>query len=246
MEALITGGTKGIGRAVALALAADGARVHLGYRRDHQQAETTAEDVRQAGGTPHLLPGDVTDPAVIREHIDRMRDVGVAQLDLLLHGAVGAVQGSPSDLDHATFDRAVRMNGVSLFTVVREALELLGEGSAIVYLSSQGATRAIRGYFGLGAPKALAEATMRYLALDLAPRGIGCFTVTPGALPTEAFAAQFDAADKVLAAAQRANPVGRPVSFEDVVTVVRMLASGDAMMATGSTIHVDGALHLRG
>lgn len=245
MRALITGGTKGIGRALALRLAQDGSTVLLDYASDDASAEATAREVRERGGTAVLLKADVGTPDGCRRLLD---EVGqhTDGLDLLVHAAVSSVTGPTLELDPAQFLRAVELNGSALLYLVQAALPLLGRGSSVVFLSSKGSVAAVPDYAALGAPKAMAEALVRYLAVELAPRGVRVNTVSAGPLDTEAFRRMFpDNADDRLAAAAAANPSGRGLELDDVVGLIMFLASDAAAMVQGQRLHVDGGLYLR-
>lgn len=245
MRALITGGTKGIGRALAVHLGQDGGTVLLNYASDDAAAEATAEEVERRGGTAVLLKVDVGTPEGCRrllEEAGRHTD----GLDLLVHGAVSSVTGPTLELDPAQFLRAVELNGSALLYLVQAALPLLGRGSSVLFLSSKGSVAAVPDYAALGAPKAMAEALVRYLAVELAPRGVRVNTVSAGPLDTEAFRGMFpDSADQRLAAAAAANPSGRGLELDDVVGLVAFLASDAAAMIQGQRLQVDGGLYLR-
>lgn len=245
MRALLTGGTKGIGRALALRLAQDGGTVLLNYASDDAAAQATAQDVEQRGGTAVLLKVDVGTPDGCRrllEEAGRHTD----GLDLLVHGAVSSVTGPTLELDPAQFLQAVELNGSALLYLVQAALPLLGQGSSVVFLSSKGSVAAVPDYAALGAPKAMAEALVRYLAVELAPRGVGVNTVSSGPLDTDAFRGMFPQdADERLAAAAAANPSGRGLEIDDVLGLIEFLTTDAAAMIQGQRLHVDGGLYLR-
>jgi len=138
------------------------------------------------------------------------------------------------DVDAAEFTDAVTLNGIALLYVVQAALPLLGDGSTAV----------VPGYAALGAAKAFGEMLIRYLAKELAPRGVRANTVSAGPLDTEALRAVIPNADERLQAAADANPSGRGLEFSDVAETVGWLASPAARMVQGQTVFVDGGLYL--
>jgi NAD(P)-dependent dehydrogenase (short-subunit alcohol dehydrogenase family) len=245
VNVVITGGSKGIGRAVALRLAAEGRTIVINYHSDTAAADDTVAEVTKRGGRALAVREDVGSPAgcqrlmeYVAQHVDAV--------DLLVHGAATAVSGAALELDPRRFAEAVEVNGSSLLYLTQAALPLLRRGSSIVFLTSRGSQAAVPNYVALGAPKALAEALVRYLAVELAPRGIRINAVSAGALDTEAFRRMFpQEAEQRLAAAAKANPSGRGLTFDDVTGVIEFLASPDASMIQGQRIHIDGGLSLR-
>lgn len=245
MTAFLTGGTKGIGRGIALRRAARGEDVFLNYHSDVAAAEATAAAVRDRGGTPHLVQVDVGTAEGCREAVAQVAE-RTDRIDLLVHGAVASVTGPALTLDPAAFARAVELNGSALLYLVQAALPLLAPGSSVVLLSSKGSVAAVPDYAALGAPKALGEALVRYLAVELAPRGVRVNTVSAGPVDTDAFRAMFPTgADERLKAAAAANPSGRGLEIDDIVDLVDFVASDRAGMVQGQRLHVDGGLYLR-
>jgi enoyl-[acyl-carrier protein] reductase III len=240
---LVTGGSKGIGRAIALRFARPGNAVFVNFHADAAAAEQTAREISERGAEPHAIRADVSTPEGAGELLARVAE-RTERLDQLVHCAVDPLSGPVLEVDPERFRRAVELNGVALVYLVQAALPLLGSGSSVFLLSSRGSHRAIPGYAALGAAKALGESLVRYLAVELAPRGVRANVVSAGALDTEAFRAALKNPDERLAAAARANPSGRGLRFEDVTAVVEMLASPEAQMVQGQTVMVDGGLDL--
>lgn len=243
MSILVTGGSKGIGRAICIAFAADGADVFVNYHRDDAAAEETATAIRDAGGHPHLVRGSVATVEGAREvlaevarHTDR--------LDQLVYAAVDPLAGPVLEMDPDRFTEAVTLNGIGLLYSVQAALPLLGRGSSVFFLSSRGSNVVISNYAAVGTSKAFGEALVRYLAKDLAPRGVRVNTVSAGPLDTAAIRTVLPDAEARLAAAAAANPSGRGLAFDDVTAAVRWLASDGASMVQGQLLFVDGGLYL--
>jgi NAD(P)-dependent dehydrogenase (short-subunit alcohol dehydrogenase family) len=241
---LITGGSTGIGRAIASRFATAGNQVFINYHRDDEAAAEAAAMVGKRGAAPHLIKADVSALegvcrmiAAVREQTDR--------LDQIVHCAAAAVRGPLLGTDPAEIERAVKVNGLALIDVVREALPLLGRGSTVFMVSSRGGRVVLPDYGPLGISKALADHVVRHLAVELAPKGIRANIVAPGALDTQAFRAMFpDSYQARLARAAAANPSGRGVEFEDVAAVVEQLARPEFGMVQGQYIAVDGGISL--
>ena len=243
MAILVTGGSKGIGRAIATRFGAEGADVFINYHRDDEAAEAARADIEDGGGTAYLVKGDVSTPAGAREVVEDVAQE-VDQLDQVVHCAVDPLSASVLDIDPERFTEAVTLNGIGLLYIVQAAFPLLDEGSTVFFMSSRGSDTVVPGYAALGASKAFGECLIRYLAKELAPHGIRANTVAAGPLDTEAIHSVLDDPEERLAAAAEANPSGRGLDFDDVTEAVVWLASPEAEMVQGQLLFVDGGLYL--
>jgi len=240
---LITGGSRGIGRAIAEEFATDGTDVFINYHADDDAAGECAAAVESAGGTPHLIKGSVATPEGARAVLEAVSSK-TDRLDQLVHAAVDPLAGAVIEMDADRFTDAVKLNGLGLLYVTQAASPLLGRGSTVFFLSSRGSNVVVPNYSALGTSKALGEALVRYLGKELAPRGIRVNTVSAGPLDTAAIRAVIPDAEERLAAAAAANPSGRGLEFADVTQAVRWLSSDGASMVQGQLVFVDGGLYL--
>ena len=243
MAILVTGGSKGIGRAIAIRFGAEGADVFINYHRDDEAAEATAADVEDAGGNAFLVKGDVSTPDGTQNVVENVADE-VDHLDQVVHCAVDPLSSSVLDVDPGRFTEAVTLNGIGLLYLVQAAFPLLDEGSTVFFMSSRGSDTVVPGYAALGTSKAFGECLIRYLAKALAPHGIRANTVAAGPLDTEAIHTVLDNPEERLAEAVEANPSGRGLEFDDVTEAVIWLASPEAEMVQGQLLFVDGGLYL--
>lgn len=242
---LVTGGSKGIGRAVAESFAAEGADVVVGYHSDQAAAEETCARLAELGGHGIARHGDIsTEPGA--QQLVRAAQAATGGLDVLVHCAVHAARGDLLTSDSDDVATAVSGNGLSLLWLARTAAPLMPPGGSIVLLTSQGARTVIPGYGLIGPPKALAESLATYLAVELAPREIRVNIVESGPVDTHSFRRAVGAADQALASAQRRTPLGRLVAAADVGRLVRQLSTDTFGMVTGQRLVVDGGLTLRG
>ena len=190
MAICVTGGSSGLGRAIAERFARSGTEVFINYHANDAAAEQAVAAVAAAGGKPFLIKADVGTRAGVEELIGIVA-ANVEQLDQLVHCAAKAVTGPLLELSREDLQDSIAVNGLALVDLCREALPLLGTGSTVFYVSSRGARFVIPNYGSLGTAKALGEHVVRYLARELAPRGVRVLTVAPGAVDTAAFRAMF-------------------------------------------------------
>jgi enoyl-[acyl-carrier protein] reductase III len=244
MAILVAGGTKGIGLAIAKAFAKDAGDVFLGYHADAAAADMAAEAVAEAGGRPHLVKADAGTPEGCAAMAEAARMV-TGRLDQVVHCAVDAYASAALSADPARFARAVTTNGTSLLFLVQAVLPLLSRGSTVFYLTSRGGRIVVPNYAAVGVAKALAESLLRYLAVELAPRGVRINAIAPAIVDTDAVRTLFgaEAADLVRAAAGH-NPSGRGVTDADYTGLMRWLASPAAGFIQGQVIFVNGGANL--
>ena len=234
---LVTGGSRGIGRAVALRFASLGAaRVAVGYMRGDRPAEETASELRALGAEPILVRGNVASTRVAEEV------AALGPLDVLVHAAATGVIRPALETEDKHWDWTLSANARALLSLTRAAAPSMPEGSSIVGLSSLGSVRVLDNYALVGASKAALEALVRYLAVELAPRGIRVNAVSAGVVETGALE-HFPNREAMLEMGVR-NPAGRLVSPEDVADLVVFLCSPGAEMIRGQTVVVDGGWSL--
>lgn len=239
---VITGGGRGIGRAIALRFAEAGARVFINFFVNREAAEKTAREVEVAGGTAGLVQADMKEPAQIkRMFADIAREAG--RVDVLVNNAASGVLKSALDLSPKHWDWVMATNARPFLLCAQEAAKLMGEGGRIIGLSSLGSHRVIPGYAAVGVSKAAAEAVTRYLAVELAPRGITVNTVCAGAVETDIWRMIPDG-ERLLEAARSRTPSGGLVTADEVADVVYFLAGPAARSIQGQIVVADGGYSL--
>jgi enoyl-[acyl-carrier protein] reductase III len=235
---LVTGGSRGIGKAIALRFARDGAaRVAIGYLRNDRAAEETAKELRAAGAEPVLVRGNVSSERVQEE----VRALG--PLDALVHNAATGVIRPALETEDKHWDWTLNANARALLALTRAAAPTMPQGSSIVAISSLGSTRVLENYVLVGTSKAALESVVRYLAVELAPRGIRANTVSAGVVETGALD-HFPNREEMLEMGTKRTPAGRLVEPGDVAAAVAFLCSPDADMIRGHTLVVDGGFSL--
>ncbi len=237
-SALVTGGTRGIGKTIALRLASEGAaRVALGYMRNDEAAEATAEEVRKAGAEPLLVRGNVASEKVIAELASH------GPYAIVVHNAATGVIKPALETEDKHWDWTLNANARALLSLARACAPDMESGSSIVAISSLGAQRVLENYVLVGTSKAALESVVRYLAVELSPRGIRVNAVSAGVVETEALD-HFPNREEMLRAGKTRTPAGRLVEPDDIAGAVAFLCSPDAQMVRGHTLIVDGGYSL--
>jgi enoyl-[acyl-carrier protein] reductase III len=234
---LVTGGSRGIGKAIALRLARDGAtRVAIGYLRSDSAADETAEELRALGAEPVLVRGNVTSDRVL----ERVRELG--PLDVFVHNAATGVMRPALETEDKHWDWTVNANARAFLALARVIAPAMPAGSSMVAISSLGSIRVLENYALVGASKAALESLVRYLAVELGPAGIRVNAVSGGVVDTGALD-HFPNREDMLGLGMR-NAAGRIVTAEDIAGAVAFLSSPDAEMVRGQTLIVDGGFSL--
>jgi enoyl-[acyl-carrier protein] reductase III len=235
---LVTGGTRGIGKTIALRLASEGAaRIALGYMRNDAAAEAAAEEVRNAGAEPLLVRGNVASDKVIAELASH------GPYAVVVHNAATGVIKPALETEDKHWDWTLNANARALLSLARACAPDMESGSSIVAISSLGAQRVLENYVLVGTSKAALESVVRYLAVELAPRGIHVNAVSAGVVETEALD-HFPNRDEMLHSGKTRTPAGRLVEPDDIAGAVAFLCSPDAQMVCGQTLIVDGGYSL--
>jgi enoyl-[acyl-carrier protein] reductase III len=235
---LVTGGSRGIGKVIALRFAELGAaRVAIGYYRSDEAAEQTAAELRALGSEPVLVRGNIAGDRVLGEIAE------LGPLDAVVHNAATGVIRPALEVEDKHWDWTHGANARALLSLARATAPCMPPGSSIVAISSLGATRVLENYVLVGTSKAALESLVRYLAVELAPKGIRVNAVSGGVVETGALD-HFPNREQMLEAARTRTPAGRMVEAGDIADAVVFLCSPQAEMIRGQTIVVDGGFSL--
>jgi enoyl-[acyl-carrier protein] reductase III len=240
--ALITGGSRGIGRAITLKLATEGADVIINYFRRTSQAEITAQEARAKGVNASIIKANVGEP----EKIDSMFQVIEARygkLDMLINNAASGVPRPAMELDAKGWDWTMDINARAFLLCAQKAARLMPEGGKMVSISSLGSRLVMPVYTSVGVSKAALEALTRYLAIELAPKKICVNGVAAGAVESEALKLYANDQSLPFFSVQK-TPAGRMVLPEDIAALVAFLCSEDAYMIRGQIITIDGGFSI--
>jgi enoyl-[acyl-carrier protein] reductase III len=242
--ALVTGGSRGIGRAITERLAQAGAAVAINYVRQATRANEVATAIRDAGGRALTVRANVADPAD-RAAMFAVLRAEFGRLDILISNAASGVLRPAMELTYRHWQWTMDINAGTLIPLAQHALPLMPDGGSIVAVSSLGAIRAIPNYTAVGASKAALESIVRHLALELGPRGIRVNAISAGVVDTDALK-HFPNRQDLMDAAGHRTPAGRLVEPGDVADAALFLVSPLARMVMGHTLLVDGGYSIMG
>jgi len=235
---LVTGGTRGLGRAISLQLARAGATVVANYARNDAAAEALRGQAASDGLALEVLRADLTLAKGLEAVQERMQR-SAGSVVSLVHCAATGVHRPFDQLTPKHWDWTMGLNVRAFFELVRQMLPLFGPGSAIVPLSSAGAVRAVPAYATVGASKGALEALARHLAAELAPKGVRVNILSPGSVQTDAWDAFPDKAQRLADAVAR-SPLGRMVTPDEVAQAAQFLCSPASSGMVGHTLVIDG------
>jgi enoyl-[acyl-carrier protein] reductase III len=242
--ALVTGGARGIGRAICLRLARAGASVCINYYNSSDEAESLRASLAAEGVRALVVQANVADQDSVRELIAAFRQE-FDHLDILVSNAASGVLRPALEMTTKHWRWCLETNALALNHLVREAKTLLRPGSRVLALSSLGSRRAIPDYAFIGASKAALESLVRSLSLELAADGISVNTISAGAVDTDALKS-FPDRERMLGEQQRRSLLGRALDPDDVAAVAYLLCLPEAAAIRGQTIVVDAGYSIVG
>jgi NAD(P)-dependent dehydrogenase (short-subunit alcohol dehydrogenase family) len=242
-RALVTGGTRGVGRAIARELARRGCGVAALYLRNRTAAAETEEELRALGAEALVVRADVRSTDRLDGAFDAVRERW-GGLDYLVSNAVLGVLRPVEELGERGWELCMDANARALLRCAERALPLFPEGGgSVVALSSIGARRCLPGYAGIGAAKGAIETLVRYMAREWGARGVRVNAVSGGPVDTDALRT-FPEWQEMVRETTASTPLGRFGTPEDLARVAVWLLSEDAGWVTGQTVVADGGLTL--
>lgn len=244
--AVVTGGSRGIGRGIALRLAADGADCAVTFRHSVDQAQRVVKEIEAMGRRALAVPLDLTDPAAVAPAFEQIAE-RFQQIDILVASAAATAFRPLLEQKPHNLRRTFAISLESFVAAVQASVPLMRGPGRIVIVSGIDSFQAMEGHGLLGAAKAGMESLVRALALELGPRGITVNGVNPGFVETDSsryYVEQGLGRDlrEALTALVAATPVRRLGTVEDVAGFVAYLASDPASFLTGQTVVLDGGL----
>jgi 3-oxoacyl-[acyl-carrier protein] reductase len=240
--ALVTGASRGIGRASALALANSGAQVLVHYGSGEKEAAAVVAQIRDAGGKAEKITADLRAPEGPHALAERVRAVVGGRLDILVANAGIAKAGTIEETTVQDFDALFAVNVRAPFFLVQQLLPIMGNGTSVVLLSSLAAHASIGTLSAYAATKGAIDALVKHFASALGERGIRVNAVAPGVVPTDMsnFAKTESGRDFTLGI----QALKRMAAPDDIAAAIAFLASDEARWITGDTLRVDGGSKL--
>jgi enoyl-[acyl-carrier protein] reductase III len=237
--ALVTGGSRGIGRAIALRLAQAGASVMVNYLRHRAAAEETAQAIEACGVQAKIVRGNVAVPEDVHHIFDEIK-TSWGRLDILVSNAAAGILKPAMEITPRHFHWTMDINAAAFLHMAQHATEAMGDsGGRIVAISSLGAGHALPYYTAVGASKAAIESIVRHLAVELAPRRINVNAVSAATVETEALK-HFPNAQEMIEQTRRRTPAGRLADPRHIADAVLFLVSPLADFVIGHILVVDG------
>src|SRR5467141_1985259 len=240
--ALVTGASRGIGRASALALAKVGAQVLVHYSSGVKEADAVVSEIRKAGGRAEAVGADLSAPDGAHALAKQVRAIVGDRLDILVSNAGISKAATIEETTIADFDSLFAVNVRAPFFLVQQLLPILGDGSSVVLVSSLAAHASVGNLSAYAATKGAIDTLVKHFASVLGARGIRVNAVAPGVVETDmSNFIKTEAGREVALGMQALKRVAQP---DDIAPVVAFLASDDARWITGATVRVDGGSKL--
>ena len=239
---MITGSSRGLGKALAIELAKNGYDIVVNYARSKSAAEETVKEIEALGQKAIMIRSNVGDVKKLRAMFEEVKEE-FGRLDVFISNAASGVLRPIMELEESHWDWTMNINAKAMLFGAQEAAKLMDKGGKIIGISSLGSIRYLENYTTVGVSKAAIESITRYLAVEFAPLGIAVNTVSGGALDTDALK-HFPNREELLDDARKNTPAGRMVEVNDMVKTAMFLVSDDSNMIRGQTIIVDGGRSL--
>jgi NAD(P)-dependent dehydrogenase (short-subunit alcohol dehydrogenase family) len=240
--ALVTGASRGIGRASALALARQGAQVLIHYGRGRAEAESVVGEIRNAGGRADAAEADLATADGPHALAKQVRRIVGDRLDILVANAGISKAGTIEEMTVTDFDNLFAVNVRAPYVLVQQVLPILGSGSSVVLLSSLAAHASVGTLSAYAATKGAIDTLVKHFAFALGERGIRVNAVAPGVVETDM--SSFTKTDAGRGFALGMQALKRVAQPDDIAGAVAFLASDEARWITGDTIRVDGGSKL--
>jgi NAD(P)-dependent dehydrogenase (short-subunit alcohol dehydrogenase family) len=240
--ALVTGASRGIGRATALALAKEGAQVLIHYSSGAKEAEAVVAEIRKGDGRAQAIAADLAMPDGAHKLAKEVRNIIGDRLDILVSNAGISKSATLEDTKVEDFDKLYAVNVRAPFFLVQQLLPIFGEGSSVILLSSLAAHASVGTISAYAATKGAMDTLVKHFAAALGPRGIRVNAVAPGVVETDMsnFTKTTQGRDYTLSI----QSLGRLAQPDDIAGAIAFLASDDARWVTGDTLRVDGGSKL--
>jgi NAD(P)-dependent dehydrogenase (short-subunit alcohol dehydrogenase family) len=247
--ALVTGGSRGLGKEMAIRLAKAGHDVIVTYRHHEEEARDTMQTIRQAGQKSAVLPLNMSDPLHREAFISKLQEIlqtefGRTHFDFLINNAGMGATVPFTEVTDAIFNEFMEVHFKGVYFLTQQCLPLLEDGGKIINIST-GTTRfCLPGYSVYASMKGAIEVFTKYLAKELGPRRITANVIAPGPVETDFNKAAIRSNPKLKEMLGSLTPLGRVGYAEDIGGVVAFICSEDAQWINGQRIEVSGGIHI--
>lgn len=240
--AIVTGGTRDIGKAISLKLAREGAKVVANYYNNEENAKTTLKEIEAAGGEAIIVKGDVSKKADVDNLVKEAINAYGESVDILVNNAGGLVaRKTIAEMDEAFFDKVIKLNLNSTFLVSKAVLPYMGSGASIINIASQaGRDGGGGGSLAYATSKGAVMTFTRGLAKEVGPKNIRVNSLCPGMIATT-FHDTFTK-DEIREKVANMTPLRREGTSEEIANTVTCLASSGTSFITGANIDINGGL----
>jgi NAD(P)-dependent dehydrogenase (short-subunit alcohol dehydrogenase family) len=240
--ALVTGASRGIGRAAALALSKAGAQVLVHYGRGAAEARTVVDEIRAAGGKAEAIGSDLSDPLAAHRLASKAHEIVGERLDILVANAGVSKAATIEETTIEDFDALFAVNVRAPYFLVQQLLPILKEGSSVIFTSSLAAHAAVGNLSAYAATKGAVDTLVKHFAFILGAKGVRVNAVAPGVVETDmSNFARTDAGREFTLSMQALKRVAQP---DDIAGAIAFLASDEARWVSGDTLRVDGGSKL--
>jgi len=236
--ALITGGSRGIGRATAFHLAELGCNLIINYLKNQVAAEEVVENIRSMGNDALAIKADIGDHEQIKSMFSEIKK-NYGKLDILINNAAFGALGPAMRIGRLTWNMTMNLNTGGLLLCTQQAVKLMRDGGRIINLSSLGSKFVIPDYLPIGTTKAAIEAMTRYLAVELYEKGIIVNAVSAGFIDTEALNV-FKNVEHLKSESIKKTPAGKIGTADDIAKIIAFLCRDESAWIVGQTIIADG------
>lgn len=239
--ALITGGSQGLGFVLAKDLASRGTNIIFNYMRSHDKARMAEEIINQYGVECLKIQCNLNNPISIEKMFKKIQ-TNFPSLDILINNAASGIQKPLLEQSEKDWDWTLNINTRAPWLCSKNAIHMMKSGGTIINITSLGSSKVLPYYSTIGISKAGIESLTRYMAIELAPKGISVNAISPGYIDTRALR-QFPNWEDMLNKTNE-NPTQRTLEAQDIANVVSFLCSEAASMIRGQVIVVDGGYSL--
>ena len=239
--AIVTGGSRGIGKEICLQLAKQGSNIIFNYARHHKQAKETQDEILKLGVDCDVIKCNLNEEEQITNFFKKIKSK-YNKVDFLINNAASGVQKLASELETKHWDWTLNINAKAPWLCSIEASKLMKNGGSIINISSLGSKKVLPYYFSVGTSKAALEAITKYLAVELSDKNINVNAISAGLVETDALKSFPN--KKNMISNSLNNPSGRSLTKTDISNLVIFLCSKKSEMIKGQTIVIDGGYNL--